>query len=122
MEIKTAFGINDLVQFKYQRKPSSQKGITIPAYEVIEIQTVTCSAGTQNFYRCRPISVHYETVWGEPTGEEGKLPPRTKILKDVGFARIGDHDYVKFREDEIKPCPKEVADQIKEIQESESGQ
>lgn len=50
MNIKSKYEINELVKHKFSYDEHS-----ITALEIMEVSTVTCYAGTQIFYNCRPI-------------------------------------------------------------------
>ena len=104
MEIKTAYSINDLVQHKYQRDQNEKQ--VVCAFEVIEIQTVTCSAGTQNFYSCRGFVKTIKTDFAKD------MEGISKKVIDIGFADRAETTYYKFRADELKPCAHELKDVI----------
>lgn len=53
MYIKTRFDVNNLVRHKFDNHGDKEKF----AFEVMEIGSNTCYAGTQIFYTCRPIVV-----------------------------------------------------------------
>jgi len=59
MELQTKFKVNDLVTSKYSNPhPAKKEKGTFDrflCFEVIEVKTVTCSAGTQTFYHLRAI-------------------------------------------------------------------
>lgn len=99
MNITTRFNVNDLIQSKFQLPGS------LDFMEVMEIQSVTCSAGTQNYYIVRAYKAKF--VW--PGNEE-------KVVKGFEIASRGEHvEYAKLREDELMPAAKEVGDKLKEL-------
>lgn len=106
MEIKTKFNVNSLVTGKYQRQPLKEKGgmAFLMGFEVIDINTQTCMAGTQVFYVCRGIHGMAETKY-----EEDK-----KVTKFTDFSAgsTSRGEYVTFREDELIEASKEMIDMI----------
>lgn len=50
MNIETKFNVGDIVKHKYESNPERVMG-----FEVMEIKSNTCYAGTQNFYYCRAL-------------------------------------------------------------------
>lgn len=52
MNIKTQFDIGDVVEGKFIKGHSK----SFVEFIVTELQTVSCSAGTQEIYHCRPYS------------------------------------------------------------------
>ena len=104
MVIKTKFNINDLVFSKYQRNPITNidNPEAILCFEVIDINTGTCMAGTQIFYVCRTIHGHSSSEW-----IEGK---KVIKFKDYCIGSNSKGEYQTLREDEIVKAPKEVID------------
>lgn len=105
MEIKTKYAVNDLVKHKYQ---SIQLNGDDLCYEVLEIKTHTCYAGTQVFYDCRAIVKQIEK---EPFSLEVK--PEGKY--SIGFSIARDTNSMgteKFREDELIDCDEQLKNQI----------
>lgn len=96
MTIETKFKVNDLVCSKYQKVnelPESPKHNfeQFMGWEVIEIQAVTCSAGTQIFYILRAIHA-------------------IKFGDSVSFFPEPDASKVfKLREDEIVIMPEKIS-------------
>lgn len=101
MNIETKYNVNDLVQHKYQKAFGAKRK---SAFEVIEIVTNSCYAGSQVFYKCRMI--HSVT--------EERLSDIYEIV-DFGPTGTSNGEYVEFREDELKPCEETLALQIKNI-------
>lgn len=101
MNITTAFKVNDLVAYKYGHSTDEMKSIA----EVIEVQTVTCSAGTQVFYHCRRIFLRRDFFKNE----------QEKWVVSYGIAgERRDIPYDRYREDELIECP----DDVKELLEA----
>lgn len=100
MQIQTAFAINELTQQKFTGVQS------LLFFEVIEINTVTCSAGTQNYYICRVQHPDYDSMFSAKK-------------KLIGFnpGSKGDREYFKFREDELIPASQAVHDAIAKLKE-----
>lgn len=115
MEIKTAFNIGDLVQYKFSKNTALNEAVA--AYQIMEVRSQTCYAGTKIAYELRALVAKASFAWDKPSGEKGKLPESIRVITYEPSLKT-----LLLREDEIKPCSKEVAHQIKEIQESESGQ
>jgi hypothetical protein len=105
--IETKYDVENLVQHKYQRAtPNSSK--VASAYEIEEIITQTCYAGTQVFYDCRSLHLVYET--------EFKENARIRKVVDCAHAinsESGRVATVRFREDELKDCPEDLINEIK---------
>ena len=100
MNTKTAFEINSIVRHKFGKEKTKFNTRTITRYEVLYINTETCSAGTQIFYRCRPILIT----------ESKDYEDKTQVIHDVHVAdvtpvnRAGGQGECLFREDELLPC------------------
>lgn len=105
MTIEPKFKINDLVTHKFRRPPHGKKEV-FSFYEVIEIQSVTCSAGTQIFYDCRGFYYLNTDKWGTKD-ETSKLE-----IYDIGVSLRDDKHLAlfKFREDELVQLPKNEFD------------
>lgn len=91
MNIELKFKVNDLIQHKYNK----QKMGVLQAYEVLQIQTETCYAGTQVFYMCRAIILNIEKDYTK----DG-----TKKYWSLAHAINSNHSQMawdKFREDEL---------------------
>ena len=97
MTIETRFNIGDLVQYKFQKNEITK--LTPIALEVIEIHCVNCYTTAQVFYTLRPI--HVETDY-----DFKEMKYRVKNFL-AGASRNSREEYVKFREDELKPCSEE---------------
>lgn len=95
MKIETEYSINNLLQHKFDTKNNDQ----IAILEVIEVHTVTCSAGTQNFYNCRPIVINFNTF------SRASKP-------SVNHTNGNDSTYIKYREDELIEAKQEYIDII----------
>jgi hypothetical protein len=106
MKIETKFDINNLVVSKYQRNQITQKSKNdlLLCFEVIDIKTGTCMAGTQVFYVCRSIHGMTDTNY-----IEGK---RVTTYTDFTAGSNSKGEYITFREDEIIEAPKEVIDLV----------
>ncbi len=106
LQIKTKFSVNDLVISKYQkiRVGEKEKNISLCCFEIIEIHTVTCMAGTQVFYDVRAIHglTHVDYI-------EGK---REQKFVDFSIGSNSRGEYSKVREDEIVEAPKEITELI----------
>lgn len=107
MKIETKFDVNNLVVSKYKRNPISAKSMyeSVCCYEVIDIQTGTCMAGTQVFYDLRTI----HGIMTETEYVDGK-----KVTKFTDFA-IGSSsksEYIRIREDELIEAPQDVIDMV----------
>jgi hypothetical protein len=103
MEITSKFKIGDLICHKYDISDDQKN-----AMEVIEVQTVTCSAGTQVFYHCRPIVALKEF--------DGYDEMRNKIYKWKvchGILTKDTNSYQRYREDEVIECDEETYNLIK---------
>lgn len=61
MEINSKFNIYDLVQRKFE---TESKEMSV-AYEIMEVVTQSCYAGTQIFYQCAPLFAikQYKDAW-----------------------------------------------------------
>lgn len=100
MNIKTKFKVGDLAMGIFDK--FREKQITL--LRIMEIESQTCYAGTQVFYRCRPILLIKEK----------------QLFEDKGFVwlvghGVGENDrgqvhWLKYREDELKPALKEMID------------
>lgn len=105
MEIKTKFNVNDLVQHKFQNTNTTAHVKLF--YEVLFMDTQTCSAGTQVFYTCRPIMITYDKDWKDGV--------KTITAEDFNPGRTKESEYQKFREDEIIPCSEKVKETMKTL-------
>lgn len=87
MNIEVQHKIGDLLQAKYSDYGSKQ----MVAFEVAEIITVTCLAGTQVYYRCRSINfkLSHEKRW---------------IIERSGTHINMKEEYHKYRSDEVIPA------------------
>lgn len=101
MEIKTKFNIYDIVQHKFQKNVSKERGVD--GYEILEIITQTCYAGTQIFYQCRPFFKLYKKDY---TRDIGNVNTLIDILH-------GEKMDIRLREDELKECPQDLIDFMK---------
>lgn len=106
MKIETKFDVNNLVVSKYQRNPIAQKSKhdLLCCFEVIDIHTGTCMAGTQVFYDLRTIHGMTETHYVDGN----------KVTKFTDFS-VGSNskgEYIRMREDELIEAPKEVIDMV----------
>lgn len=105
MKIETKFNVNNLVVSKYQRNPPQKsRNNLLCCFEVIDINTGTCMAGTQIFYVCR--SIHGMTDTEYVDGE------RVTTYRDFAVGSNSKGEYMTFREDEIIEAPKEVIDLV----------
>ena len=106
MKIETKFDVNNLVVSKYQRNPIGQKSKNdlLCCFEVIDIHTGTCMAGTQVFYDVRAIHGITETDY-----VDGK---RVTTYKDFVAGSTSKGEYIRMREDELVEAPKEVIDLV----------
>ena len=111
MKIETKFDVNNLVVSKYQRNPVAQKSKNdlLCCFEVIDITTGTCMAGTQVFYDLRSIHGMISTDY-----EDGKIK---KTYKDFTPGSNPKGEYTRMREDELVEAPKEVIDLVLGISE-----
>src|SRR5262245_56378563 len=93
IQINPQFDINNLLITKYHNHNKNK----IICFEVMEVQTQTCSAGTQIFYLCRLLIAEKLFRSEEWT---------------VGIGMSGPHGeesgLKKFREDELVQAPDEV--------------
>jgi len=109
MNIKTKFGVNDLLVGKYQRSPFAErsKSESLICFEVMDVNTQTCMAGTQVFYVCRPIHglIKNEYVDGEFVVSFVNLA--------VGATTRG--EYGTFREDELVAASNEVIELVRPL-------
>jgi hypothetical protein len=94
MTIEPKFKIGELVKHKYQKHQTTRDGAF--AFSINEIQTVTCTAGTQIFYTGRWI-LQVVTGYGE-SKKIGDFMPHEQIQK--------------FREDELSSLPEDILKQI----------
>lgn len=106
MRIETKFKIRDLLRREYD----TPRRESITVLDVMEINSQTCYAGTQVFYTCRPILLN-------------------RIYKPDGWEvshAIGNEDgstgWVKYREDELLLCSKEVIDIVHSVIEKPTGE
>lgn len=88
------------------KKKDSQENKIVSAYEVMEVVTQTCYAGTQVFYLCRPLFRFYTKDYSF------KEPEKRNVLTDILHGEKMD---VKFREDEVRACAQEIVDIIKSL-------
>jgi hypothetical protein len=108
MKFESLYSINDILQYKYQG------GIATTCFEVMEVHSVTCSAGTQIFYKLRPMNFEYEYIFedagGFKEGEEPKMPKRVKKFLGAMAAWVKDRpeSYVQLREDEVIPASQQI--------------
>lgn len=95
MEFKTIFNIHDLVKHKYESRGIESE---VLCYEVLEVMTQTCYAGTQVFYDCRLIQSNEENLYKKDS--EGNH----MYVRRSGVA-IGKDSHLmasqRFREDEL---------------------
>jgi len=100
MNTKTAFDINSIVRHKFGGAKTRYGSKIIVRYEVLYISTETCSAGTQIFYRCRPIQITEQENFKEPS-----VVIHDVISSDmIPVNRAGGQGECFFREDELLPC------------------
>ena len=105
MEIKTKFNVNNLVISKYQKDPVKRNNSELfCCYEVIDINTQTCMAGTQIFYIVRPIHGFITNEY-----KEGK---RESKFTDFNIASYQNREYATIREDELVEASKEIIDLV----------
>ena len=106
MKIETKFDVNNLVVSKYQRNPiaAKSKNDLVCCFEVIDVNTGTCMAGTQVFYVCRSIHGIADTDY-----VDGK---RVTTYKDFSIGTTPKGEYTTFREDELIGAPQEVIDLV----------
>lgn len=93
MKIETKFDINNLVQHKFNKCTSLENGDVVCAYEVMDITTNTCYAGTQIFYDLRPIHKIFFT-----SGYADKK--KTSIDIGTGYTKF-QNGWIRYREDEL---------------------
>lgn len=127
MNITTKYEINDLVTHKYHNVKNSAG-----CFEVLEIHTNVCYGGTQVFYKCRGLG--YQTTksfedlnlgnWiakenkspleniSENLGEIEKVVNRITNILASESPKQNETSFT-FREDELKPIPKEIEEKIK---------
>ena len=106
MQIETNHGVGDLIRHKFQKQEDD--GRQALAYEILEVRTVTCYAGTQVFYECRGLIGIYKSDYAE-----GKnVKKLVNIAHDISLF-TKDKEMQRFRGDEIVECPKEIADLIR---------
>lgn len=109
MEITTKFNVNDLVQFKYNKRMNDGSGVLKDAivllFEVMDIQTQTCMAGTQVFYLCRGIHGITDSDF-----VDGK---RVKKIVQFAIGSAKSSEYTSIREDELKPAEEELVALLK---------
>lgn len=113
MNIETKYEIGNIVVHKYHDDKSYAKEVfskqmTIIAYEVKDIDTNTCSAGTQVFYRLRPLHVTYNVI------NEKDQPERREYKSvELGFHKEGGvMGYTQFREDDLKFAPDDITKDV----------
>jgi hypothetical protein len=106
MKIETKFDVNNLVVSKYQRNTlTKEAGVeTVMCFEIIDITTGTCMAGTQVFYDVRAIHGIATTKYN--SGE------KSIAFHDfvVGYSSKG--EYIRLREDEIVLASQEIIDLV----------
>jgi hypothetical protein len=103
MIIVSKFDVHNLVKRKFDS--GGKLGFT--AFEVMEVISQTCYAGTQIFYLCKPIIVHRE--FKNEYSKEGEF----SFNVGHGLAsRDGELGWTKYREDELIELPKEEMDVI----------
>lgn len=105
MKIETKFDINNLVVSKYQRntiigKPDER----LCCFEIMDINTGTCMAGTLVYYVCR--GVHGITGIDFIDGK------KVETFTDFNVGSNSKGEYVTFREDELVEAPKGVIDLV----------
>lgn len=106
MKIETKFDINNLVVSKYQINPLGKKAENevLCCFEVIDIHTGTCMAGTQVFYDVRAIHGITKTDYSS-----GK---KVTTYTDFAIGSTSKGEYTRMREDELIEAPKEVIDLV----------
>jgi len=101
MEIKTQFNVGDLTKHKYEVGTKERQAALL----ILEIVTQTCCAGTQNFYKCRPLMAQ--------KSYPNKFLNSEEFEWAIGYAVI-DADSTNplgiktFREDELVDLPEET--------------
>lgn len=106
MKIETKFDVNNLIVSKYQRNPAAKNPKVDPlvCFEIIDINTGTCMAGTQIFYVCRCIHGIITTDYVDNK--------KVTTYQDFITGATTKGEYVTFREDEVVEAPKEVIDLV----------
>lgn len=104
MGIETAYAVNDMVMHRFGMESSEMKVV----YRVMEIITNTCYAGTQVFYRLRPVCLvkKHERfkgdgsfTWEVRAGHSGRMTDKNNNL-----------GWEEFREDELEPITQKYTD------------
>lgn len=95
MTTTTLFNIGELVQTKYS-------GTQVIFFEIIEINSVTCIAGTQHYYIVRAFVPKYDNLFS-----------KEKKVTSFDPAGRSNQEYSKYREDELIPASQLVHDTIK---------
>jgi hypothetical protein len=105
MKIETKFDVNGLVVSKYHRGLDENESLSgvLCCFEVLDIKTTTCMAGTQVHYVCRAIYKH----------SRAKYINGERVLNTAFYpSGTSNGEYVTFREDELVAAPKEIVDLI----------
>lgn len=101
MNIETKFKVGDIVKHKFARSPTG-----IQAFEVLEIKTNTCYAGTQCFYYGR--SIQAEKVFKNRFDEIGEFD--WAVVHAISNDPHMPTAWQQMREDElIMATPEEIA-------------
>lgn len=95
MTITSLYEMNQILIRKFTKNNNK-----LVAFEVLQIESSTCSAGTQIFYFCRPI-----IITKEPFSKEEKWNVNFGVGKTGG--ELG---WEKLREDELLPAPANITD------------
>lgn len=105
MKIETAFDVNNIVIHKFSGISQFDSDKTQEIFEIMQIESQTCYAGTQNFYRVRPLILQYNTDW-----IDGK---KTKTFTGIRPAHMSAGvEYCCYREDELISAPQNLIDLI----------
>ena len=110
MKIETKFKVNDLVLYKYQQSDLdkiSDCTTIMAAFEVIDVNTVTCMAGTQVFYDVRGITAM--------VSKDFKDRKSINCLVNYSFNKANPSDYHRLREDELKVAQNKIKDIFSEL-------
>ena len=105
MKLQSKFNVNDLLARKFDSNGNKYFHI----FEVLEIITNTCYAGTQFFYLCRPITGSKEYKEKYKDSGEFKWIVRHVIGNNANHTP-GKLYAEKYREDELVLAPKRVID------------